>query len=291
MKSLPPHATRVSSPRYCYLEGGIKRSRPLKVACAGMEQCDPGYEVERGAFPCFGIEFVAEGTGRLKLDGHSFPLHAGVVFCYGPRTSHSITNPSGKPMTKYFVDFSGDEAADLLRQGNLHPGGALQSTDITTIRFLFDQLITEGEREPERSARICAAYLRVILLKLSDCAAPSARKGPPAESRFHEWRDFIDVNCHRLRDLDDIARELNVRPAQLCRVFQENGQPGPFRHLTRRKMNRAAELLASGRHPVKEVAGMLGYEDPYHFSRLFKNHFGQSPLHFIQGFWRSGGKA
>jgi AraC-like DNA-binding protein len=289
MKSLPPHAVRVSSTRYCYVEGEITRSRQIRLACAGSEECEPGYRVERSGFPCFGIELVADGTGKLKLDGHSYPLHAGVVFCYGPRVSHSIANPSERPMTKYFVDFFGTEAADLLRAGKLQPGQAMQANDLETIRFLFEQLITEGAKDPKHAAALCAAYLRVILLKLSECVTPSARKATPVDSRFHAWRDFIDANFESLRDLEDIAKELNVRPAQLCRVFQQNGSPGPFRHLTRRKMNRAAELLASGRHPVKEVAGLLGYDDPYHFSRLFKNHFGQSPLHFLRGFWRTGG--
>jgi AraC-like DNA-binding protein len=288
MKSLPPHASQVSAPQYCYLEREITRAGPLKVACAGKEHCEPGYRVERSGFPCFGIEFVTDGTGKLMLDGHSYPLHPGVVFCYGSGVSHSITNPSDRPMTKYFVDFFGNEAAALLRESKLPPGRTMRTSDIDALRFLFDQLIAEGAKDPKHSARLCAAYLRVILLKMSSGVIPSPRKIPSVESQFRQWRDFIDTNCHRLRDLNDIARELNVRPAQLCRVFQQNGQPGPFRYLTLRKMNRAAELLAGGRLAVKEVAGQLGYDDPYHFSRLFKHHFGHSPLHFLQGFWRAG---
>lgn len=291
MKSLPPHAVQVSASRYCYVEGEVSRSRQIKVACAGKEQCEPGYKVERGGFPCFGIELVAEGAGKLNLDGHSYLLHPGVVFCYGPRVTHSISNHSRRPMTKYFIDFFGAEAAELLRKSKLPPGQATQVNDLHTLGLLFDQLITEGEKDPKHAALLCAAYLRVILLKLSDRVCASPRKAPSVNSGFHAWRDFIDKNFHRLRDLDDVARELNVRPAQLCRVFQQNGSPGPFRHLTRRKMNRAAELLAGGRHQVKEVAGLLGYDDAYHFSRLFKNHFGQSPSHFLQGFWRTGGGA
>lgn len=287
MQPLPPLSSQVSAPRYCYLEGGVVPSREIKVTCAGRERCDPDYVVDRTGFPCFGLEFVAEGAGQLVLNGHSYPLHAGVVFCYGPKVSHRIVNGPDRPMTKYFVDFSGTEAASLLRKEGLSPGRAMQILDLDAFCFLFDQLIAEGEKDPKHAAQLCAAYLRVILLKMSAGVTPSPRNTPSDESQFRQWLEFIDLNCHRLRDLNDIARELNVRPAQLCRVFQQNGRPGPFRYLTRRKMNRAAELLSSGRFTVKAVASELGYEDPYHFSRLFKNHLGHAPLHFLQGFWRA----
>lgn len=288
MQPLPPLSSQVSAPRYCYLEGGIVPSREIKVTCAGRELCDPDYVVDRTGFPCFGLEFVAEGVGQLVLDGHSHPLHAGVVFCYGPKVSHRIVNGPDRPMTKYFVDFFGSEAASLLRKVGPSPGRAMRILDVDAFRFLFDQLIAEGGGGGRNADAICAAYLRVILLKASGGISPSPGTIPATASQFHRWKEFIDTNFLKLRDLNDISAGLNVSPAQLCRVFKQYGQPGPFHYLTRRKLNRAAELLVNGRCSVKEAAGEVGYADPYHFSRLFKKHFGHAPLHFTRLFWRAG---
>ena len=101
-------------------------------------------------------------------------------------------------------------------------------------------------------------------------------------SQIQQWSEFIYLNFKQLHDLGDIATGLHVRRSQLCRVFQRNSQPGPFRYLTRRKMNHAAELLATSSRQVKEVADEVGYPDPYHFSRLFKKHFGYSPREFAR---------
>jgi AraC-like DNA-binding protein len=46
-------------------------------------------------------------------------------------------------------------------------------------------------------------------------------------------------------------------------------------------MARAAETLVLERKSVKETALALGYQDPHHFSRVFKAHFGLSPTQFV----------
>jgi AraC-like DNA-binding protein len=47
-------------------------------------------------------------------------------------------------------------------------------------------------------------------------------------------------------------------------------------------MERAASLLAEGRLSVAGIAQRVGLEDPYYFSRLFKQHFGRSPSDYRQ---------
>ncbi|HBI1921661.1 TPA: AraC family transcriptional regulator, partial [Enterococcus faecalis] len=40
------------------------------------------------------------------------------------------------------------------------------------------------------------------------------------------------------------------------------------------------ELLKNDSLSVKEVAKTVGYEDAYHFSKLFKKYYGKSPSQF-----------
>jgi AraC-like DNA-binding protein len=249
---------------------------------AGREHCNPDYRVARADFPCFGVEFVAAGRGALVINGHSFHLHAGSLFCYGPGIAHEIMADPAQPMIKYFADFFGEEAGAVLASGGLKPGAALQTLDVETFRILFEQFIAQGSQACGNTPQICASYLRIILLKAAECHKSTAPGLSTAAVNFHRWRDFIDGNFPRLRDLNDIAGELRVRPSYLCRVFKKFGHPSPYRYLTRKKLNLAAELLVGEHLPVKAAAMEAGYSDPYHFSRLFKAHFGHSPLGFVR---------
>ena len=46
------------------------------------------------------------------------------------------------------------------------------------------------------------------------------------------------------------------------------------------KIERAKYLLTENDRPVKEVAEMLGFEDAFYFSRMFKKYTGVSPQAF-----------
>ena len=286
-----PISTQVSETRYCHLETRLNPVSDLRVALAGRELCHHDYTTARETFPCYALEFVAGGTGELVLTGKSYPLHAGVMFIYGPTSPHRITNRSARPMTKYFVDFWGNDTENVLRQNRLAPGYVAQTLEVETLRTLFDQLINEGTRNVALSRPLCAAYLRVILLKTAEAIQPVLTADATLASRFQQWREFIEVNCSRLRNLDDVANELGVRPAYLCRIFKQFGQPSPFQFLTQRKLNRAADLLTSARLSVKMVALDVGYTDQGHFSRLFKNHLGCSPVAFARRHWRTSADA
>jgi len=51
----------------------------------------------------------------------------------------------------------------------------------------------------------------------------------------------------------------------------------PAAFFKRYKLNRAAELLKSGKHTIAEVAFMTGFSSASSFSNAFKKHFGVSP--------------
>ena len=80
--------------------------------------------------------------------------------------------------------------------------------------------------------------------------------------------------------LDDIARRVASSRRQLQRAYAEIGGTTFRDHLTRVRMDRAAELLASRALTVREVAHRVGYRQPAQFAKAFRRHRGVSPSHF-----------
>lgn len=286
MSSLPPFADQVSASKYRYFDVDVLPNGPLRVACVGREHCNPHYVVDRDGFPCHGMEWVADGIGEVVLDGATHALSPGVVFAYGPSTHHRITCTQSSGMTKYFIDFFGDDAAAWLARCQLAPGSARQVFDVGPMRELFEQLVQLDQQDDGLVRELAAAYLRVILLRMGAGAQMPAPRSAASRSLYHLALQRIDSDFAVLRNLGDLARALNTQPACVCRAFQQHGQPGPFRVLTRRKLQRAAEMLAGSSVTVQEAAAAVGYDDPFHFSRLFRSCFGKSPTAFRQEFRR-----
>jgi AraC family transcriptional regulator of adaptative response / methylphosphotriester-DNA alkyltransferase methyltransferase len=80
--------------------------------------------------------------------------------------------------------------------------------------------------------------------------------------------------------LDDIARRVASSRRQLQRAYAEVGGTTFRDHLTRVRMERAAELLARRSVTVREVAHRVGYRQPAQFAKAFRRHHGVAPSDF-----------
>ena len=80
--------------------------------------------------------------------------------------------------------------------------------------------------------------------------------------------------------LDDIARRLASSRRQLQRAFSEIGNTTFRDHLTRVRMERAAELLERRSVTVREVANRVGYRQPAQFAKAFRREKGVAPSDF-----------
>ena len=78
--------------------------------------------------------------------------------------------------------------------------------------------------------------------------------------------------------LDDIARRVASSRRQLQRAYAEIGDTTFREHLTRVRMQRAAELLSRRGMTVREVARRVGYRQPAQFAKAFRRYQGLAPV-------------
>jgi AraC family transcriptional regulator of adaptative response / methylphosphotriester-DNA alkyltransferase methyltransferase len=77
--------------------------------------------------------------------------------------------------------------------------------------------------------------------------------------------------------LDDIARRVASSRRQLQRAYSEIGETTFREHLTRVRMDRAADLLGSSQLTVRDVAHRVGYRQPAQFAKAFRRRHGVAP--------------
>ena len=270
----------VAAARRFYLDLNPPKNRSLAVVCGGLEHCAPNYTIHRDTFPFYSIEYVVRGHGELKLKGRSYPLKPGRLFSYGPGIPHHITGETGSPLVKYFVNFAGTGAAELLRSCGLPPGRVTEVFPTNALPPLFDELIHAGLRMRRESADLCVKLLECLALRIAGARAPVKGLETHAFATFQQCRQYIENHCLRLRTLEQIATECHVNNAYLCRLFRHHDNQSPYQYLIRLKMNHAAERLQSPGTLVKQVAEETGFADPFHFSRVFSSVVGISPTGF-----------
>jgi AraC family transcriptional regulator, regulatory protein of adaptative response / methylphosphotriester-DNA alkyltransferase methyltransferase len=102
-------------------------------------------------------------------------------------------------------------------------------------------------------------------------------------SLFHDAVAIVEQDFASDLSLDDIARRVASSRRQLQRSYAEIGGTTFREHLTRVRMQRAAELLARRSMTVREVARRVGYRQPAQFAKAFRRYQGQAPSAFRSG--------
>jgi AraC-like DNA-binding protein len=99
-------------------------------------------------------------------------------------------------------------------------------------------------------------------------------------SLFQEATEIVDREYGSDLSLDDIARRVASSRRQLQRAYAEIGRTTFRDHLTRVRMDKAAELLSTRGLTVREVAHRVGYRQPAQFAKAFRRHLGVAPSDF-----------
>lgn len=81
----------------------------------------------------------------------------------------------------------------------------------------------------------------------------------------------------KIRDFADIA---NRSLSAFKRDFEKHYHTSPGKWLTKRRLQRAMDILQSGHSSIGEVAIECGFKNLSHFSRVFKERYGMAPSHF-----------
>ena len=89
---------------------------------------------------------------------------------------------------------------------------------------------------------------------------------------------YIEDHYSEKISLDQIAENMYLSPFYISRIFKGETGYTPIRHLINLRLEKAKALLEGGyQGSIQEVAALVGYDDAYHFSKLFKKRYGVSP--------------
>lgn len=90
-------------------------------------------------------------------------------------------------------------------------------------------------------------------------------------------RDFVEANLARPIGLDDLAATVGLSRSHFSRAFKASTGLGPHGFVTRRRIERAREMLKPATVPIDAIAMAVGFESGAVFRRAFKRVLGMSP--------------
>lgn len=98
-------------------------------------------------------------------------------------------------------------------------------------------------------------------------------------------RELIDTQYAQPLDLEELARTANFSRFHFLRAFRRAFHATPHEYLTRKRIDRAKELLAQSEFTVTEICFEVGFESLGSFSTLFHKVVGWSPSIYRARAW------
>ena len=117
-----------------------------------------------------------------------------------------------------------------------------------------------------------------LLYNVMDCSKNIFRQmlqlRQPVKTDIHR---VVEENYTSPISLDELAYLSGRSLSSFKREFQDIYGESPARWIREKRLSKAQEMLRSSSLSVADVAYSLGFENPTHFSRIFKQQYGYAP--------------
>lgn len=225
-----------------------------------------------------------EGLGYVSSAFDIREARPGDVTCFPPGAAQDYaTHPEGERWVFLWMHFTP------------RPHWLPWLEELTRPRSMFHRSLSDGLRDsvvsawqeailhvrrPHPTALLWAqwAFERVLLL-LHDHHHSSSAEGllPKPLARALEWGGrHIEIPFR----LADWAAAGGVSESRLSHLVKAHLGESLQRYAERMKLQHAAQLLRLTQLRIQEIAGAVGYEDPFYFSTRFRRHYGVSPRRY-----------
>jgi AraC family transcriptional regulator len=149
------------------------------------------------------------------------------------------------------------------------------------LRHLMDALLAESLAEHPTSQLFAESMAQALVARL---ASLNGREPHEPRSRmppvlFQRALELIEAELSRDLSVVDLAQACGLRPSHFTALFKASAGEPPHRYQTRRRVERARELLQRGNSPAS-AALAVGFCDQSHLGRHMRRLTGHSPSHW-----------
>lgn len=236
--------------------------------------------------------YIQSGRGRHRVNGMVYEIQEGDLIIINAGVYHqALMGGEGRPVVEFYVGLTDIRLAGLERnQFPLKDGCPVFHTS-GDLKAKLSRLCVSMEAEkdicrPGRYYMMKTYAMQLLILLLREQESPEKER-PSGQYSFDSVNrkyivgkimDYFEDHYEQKISLDRIAGNMYLSPFYISRIFKAETGDTPIHYLIDIRLQKARELLLEKPDlSIQEVAAKVGYDDAYHFSKLYKKKFGVSP--------------
>ena len=234
------------------------------------------------------ISIIFSGEAQYFINNHTYQLKGGQLIVFTPGVQHSVILPKQTNYRDFHLGISHLVGQlEVSSKSFDHGFLILDFTDIhDEVVDLSSRLLDESNHYKTDYPIMLQALIIQLLVVLSRQFDHNAISKPTRTTNFvypdkHvvvTWiTDYIKQNYMKEISLEMFAKDMYLSQVYISKIFKEETGHSPIHFLIQTRLSVAKMLLETQNLPIKEISKRVGYEDAYHFSKLFKKYYGFPP--------------
>lgn len=276
MISLKTDVSFQKVPLFPMSDRGIVRNPDIVAFHGSLDRTfDRDYEFAGETHPFYELVVILSGSVGITAGEEIYSLHRCEMLLHPPGEFHRIWTEGESEAEVLNLSFHAATVPELTGRTV-----SFSEEEGAAFRILANSVSEALDRSDLNELNRLRLELELWLLRvMKDEASNSERLMSAAALRYAEIVSLMREHIGEMLGAQEIARLCNMSLSNLKKIFNKYAGMGVSHYFTEMKMQRAAELLRSGKR-VGETAEALGFPDQNYFSTAFRRVMGCPPGSF-----------
>ena len=230
--------------------------------------------------PDYAAVFVEKGKGTLTTEqGGVQEIVGPALFWLFPNHMHSYGPDKTTRWIERWALFRGTLVDEFRQKGLLNPSQPIvMPVNFSEVAHTFSTLHSEMLKRDAIGWASAAATIHRLVVQMASNS--TVGKFTNIEKQKSKILIFIEERAFGEMNLEELADELKISGATLRRKSVAFLGMAPKHYQLQLRIDRAKEMLTATDKSIEAIAGSVGYDDSFYFSRLFFKREHRSPTDF-----------
>lgn len=244
----------------------------LNMYQCGIHNCRPDHKYGPAVRDHFLVHYILEGNGIYSVDGTEYSLGRGEGFLICPDVITFYQAGHKKPWTYTWAGFNGIKAAHYLGMAGLSRTSPIFSyKKDKRLEDCLRNMIESRDMGPGREFRLIGLLYQFMSLLVESHPPSNSQKPAVSDEHVNRAIRYMQKNYSRRISISEVARSTGLDRSYLGCLFRSKLGMSPREYLIGMRIEKACRLMINESLNISDISRSVGYEDPLHFSRMFKS--------------------
>lgn len=230
---------------------------------------------KRGTNDFLLVYFYDEATIEINGEKKLYPPQTVMIWEDKAPHFYGVNNRS---WTHTWINFCGTFVQQFLQQNNFIVGTPFALINSSPIENAIFRLFAEIKYAINANEKIIINHFETMLLEI-------VREFSRAENYYIPQniinaKEYIDSHISENLSIKKLSQMACLSTSHFCAEFRKYFDMYPGTYQIKMKMDTAKFLLLNRDMQIQEIAELIGYNDKFQFSKMFKKQIGLSPREY-----------